>query len=103
MAGIALVSLLAGCSSSGPNLAQDQANVNRLTALVAADESAFPNSPYVKCHPSAPPTTFGEQTCDRTLTPDQLQALQAKARQKVDADKFSLQVAQDQLRKDENG
>ena len=96
---VVLAGVLAGCST-GPNLAQDQANVNRLTALVAADEQAIPQDPWTDCHITDPAT--GEQTCNRTLTQDQLHALQAKAELKVTAAKFKLQVAQDQLKRDES-
>jgi len=103
-----LVGVLTGCSSFGAaptttqSLAQAQAAVNSAQAAVAQDQQAEqaltdPNTPQ------AQQCALGVTSPTCTAYANQLNAQGRTLDAKLARDQFRLQVAQDQLRKDENG
>lgn len=94
-----VAAILAGCSSSPPvSLANDQAAVNRLEALVQSEQDNLVNVAHGHCTPD--PTQAGTVDCPE-LTPQQMQANTARAQRALTKNEFKLQVAKDQLKKDE--
>jgi hypothetical protein len=100
LAGGALVLVLAACSSSGPSLAQDQAQVNRWQGQVASLSDAVSRDDVTgleQCH-------FGVVGPDHCTDPTPAGMAKLRAdQQRLSAAQFQLQVAKDQLRKDTNG
>jgi hypothetical protein len=118
-----LAGLLAGCSTGNsaptttrpPSLAQDQTAVNHWTAQVAVDEQAISSgsqeaeAAYHELPPCAQiPAVGGPCTGPNLQNADELSAeIKADAQSEENAqvrlpkDQFQLQVAQDQLTKDE--
>jgi hypothetical protein len=110
---VIIIGLAAGCSSH-PSLAQDQAAVNRAQATVSADQLAVDQAQATyQTDSDVPISPFSVAACvqgsagcpDATVNPqlskDQTAINRDQA--KLTADRFKLQVAQDQLKKDENG
>ena len=128
-----LAGFVAGCSG-GPNLAQDQASVNNLTAQVRADKGTLSADQetltgdqsgnlsvplaglYVQtdssgnavqicsivhgdCHPLTQSESATYAAAQERVPSDQRRV--ASDQRRVSADQFKLQVAQDQLKKDE--
>ena len=95
--------LLAACSSTPHNsIATDQRAVDVARGAVARDQSA-------QCTVSATLTArcFGAQSTAQAIgcatNFQRCEAAVSKATAKLKADEFKLQVAQDQLKKDESG
>ena len=102
--------------SSGPNLAQDQAKVNQLQARVSSDHQAAVDaeSKYgadlgtqsTPCTEQQQLSTDISHYCVQSASTSMItqdHALLSQAAARLQKDRFNLQVAQDQLKKDESG
>ena len=112
--GLLLILLLAGCSgcSSGQNLAQDQAVVDRAQAAVNADQAALTQARAAYQNDADTPAELacslqqpqpGAAGCPGNPQQAADQTAINKDQAKLERDQFKLQVAQDQLKRDEGG
>lgn len=88
--------------SSGPNLVQDQATVNQLQARVSSDHQATVDAEYkYGAVQGTQPTSCCYQSAPSSMIVHD-HALLSQAATRLQKDRFNLQVAQDQLKKDES-